>query len=242
MLERNETSGVPGAFVVIGAFKLRAGWGSGTNAFYDDAVREFLGLLTGSSRQVDVELYISRGLKAEADFFLRVRAYDLAEAQGFLEDFGHIVVGRFSEPVHSLVGMNRARQYITAEKSPALAGQLNSSCYTGDLPRFAIVIPVKKSARWWSLPESERMREIEAHTQASMPYLDRVKRELYHSTGLDDLDFITYFETADLAAFQELAVRLVSLPENEFHVRWGMPTLVGAIHSVADAVMKLRQF
>jgi chlorite dismutase len=239
MLKKGETTGVPGAFVVIAAFKLAMEWGNLSPDFYTQAGQELLQLLSGSDRPVDVDVYITHGLKATADYFLRVRAYDLAQSQLFLEDLARTRIGRFSSATASLVGMTRSRLYITPETSAELNQQLNTSPYTGEAPQFAIVIPVKKDARWWGMPQEERLREIEIHTRKSMPYLASVKRELYHSTGLDDLDFITYFETTDLKAFHELAVALSGIAENEFHTRWGQPTLLGSIQSIPDAVARI---
>jgi chlorite dismutase len=239
MLKKGETAGVPGAFVVIAAFQLTGEWGNLSPDFHAQAGHELLQLLSSSERSVDIDVYIASGLKAATDYFLRVRAHDLAQAQLFLEDLARTRIGRFSNAAASLVGMTKSRLYITPEKSAELNEQLNATPYTGEATRFAIVIPVKKDACWWGMREEERRREIEIHTRKSMPYLASIKRELYHSTGIDDLDFITYFETADLAAFHELAVTLSGITENEFHTRWGQPTLLGTIQSIPDAVARL---
>ncbi len=238
-MNRGETAGITGEFVVIAAFKVRTEWDNLTPAVRRRARDELLRLLTQCERSVVIDIYISCGLKASADYFLRVRARDLAEAQDWLGDWKQAAFGRFSEGTETMVGLRKERQYITPEKSPGLDEQLNGAQYQGDSPRFAIIIPVKKDTRWWSLAHNERLREIEMHTQKSLPYLTRVKRELYHSTGLDDMDFITYFETADLHAFHELSVGLATIRENEFHTRWGHPTLLGRIFSVPDAVARL---
>ena len=230
MADQQKANGTPpGVFVVIAAFKLSAEWERAPAGVHAEAARELTRLLTASGERVCADLYVSRGLKASTDFFLRVRSRDLARAQ------------RYSEVAETLVGVTKVRQYITAEKSAALDEQLNASSYQGEAPRFAIVIPVKKNAKWWNMPEEERRGEIEVHTRKSMAYLSCVKRELYHSTGLDDVDFITYFETADLNAFHELAVKLAATRENEFHTRWGQPTLVGTIQSIPEAVARLCQ-
>lgn len=239
MLNKGQLDGAPGVFVVISVFKLAREWEAldpGAQALAADESRDSL---CRSERQVAVEMYVTRGLKAQCDYFLRVRAHDLAEAQAFLQDFRSTPLGCASQPVETLVGMSKARQYITAQRSEALEQQLLAGSYQDHDPVFAIVIPVKKSARWWNMPEAERCRGVELHTQKSLPYLASVKRELYHSTGLDDVDFITYFEVADPKIFHELAVGLAAIPENEFHTRWGEPTLVGAIHSIPEALSRL---
>jgi chlorite dismutase len=239
MLKKEELDGAPGVFVVISVFRLAPEWETLDAHAQVVAAEETEFFLCHSPRQVAVQMYVTRGLEAYCDYFLRVRACDLAEAQAFLQDLRSTPVGSLSQPAETLVGLTKVRQYVTAEKTAALEQQLLATAYQDGDPGFAIVIPVKKSARWWNMPEAERRREIELHTQKSLPYLAHVKRELYHSTGLDDVDFITYFEVADPKAFHELAVSLASIPENEFHTRWGQPTLVGAIHGVSRALSRL---
>lgn len=239
MLQRGKLDGAPGIFVVIASFKLTSGWESLEEQAQLSAADEARQLLANGKWEAESNVYISRGLKAHCDFFLRVRARELQEAQRVVQGLRSTALGRSCEVRDILVGVTKPRQYINDERSPALARELNAAHYTGAGPEYAIVIPVKKSAHWWNVPEPERRREIEQHTRASLPYLDRVKRELYHSTGLDDFDFITYFETADLRAFHELSTGLMAIPENEYHARWGDPVLLGSIQPVGDPFSRL---
>ena len=93
----------------------------------------------------------------------------------------------------------------------------------GELPAskdtVAVVVPIRKTAAWWALPQDERMahfneRDDEAgHTAIGADYVDRVYRELYHtrySVESTDHDFIACFEfdRADAGAFQKLLARL----------------------------------
>lgn len=188
-----------------------------------------------------VETYLSRGLKATSDFFMRVHAYDLAKAQSFMRDFRATTLGRNADQVDALVGMTKALNYVTKDQSPDLNKALFAAGYQGAPPRYAIVIPIKKNAEWWNKTNKDRLKDIELHTQPTLAYLVNVKRKLYHSTGLDDTDFITYFETDDLGAFNNLALSLMSVPENLYHTRWGSPTLLGTIHAPGDLFMAVAQ-
>jgi chlorite dismutase len=228
-------------FVIIAAFKLRAAWANTDDSARAAAAEELIRVLTQSSRKVEVSIYLSRGLKASVDYFLRVHAHDLVEAQSYVNECSQTVIGRFSQTADILIGTTKPRHYITQENSAQLNEQLNGSKYKGTAPRYAIVIPVKKNARWWNMSENERLHEIEVHTQKSVAYMRCVKRELYYSTGLDEMDFITYFETADLKAFHELSAALAGIRENEFQIRSGHVMLVGTIHSVPDLVRMICQ-
>jgi chlorite dismutase len=82
------------------------------------------------------------------------------------------------------------------------------------------------------------MRE---HTDATLPYLKTVKRKLYHSSGLDDLDFITYFETSKLEDFHSLVLALEQVKEFQYTRRFGHPTLIGTVKSVDELIEALAQ-
>ena len=75
---------------------------------------------------------------------------------------------------------------------------------------------------------------MKEHTDATVAYLKTVKRKLYHSSGLDDLDFITYFETAKLDDFNNLVIGLLKVKENRHNKRFGDPLLLGTIRSLDE--------
>ena len=74
----------------------------------------------------------------------------------------------------------------------------------------AALIPVKKSASWWALPQDERRVIFEAqshHIRVGMQYLPAIARRLHHCHDLDEpFDFLTWFEYApqDAEAFEQL--------------------------------------
>ena len=76
--------------------------------------------------------------------------------------------------------------------------------------RLAALIPIRKSAAWWSLAQDERrhiFEEQSGHISRSMKYLPAIARRLHHSRDLgEDFDFLTWFEyaPADEAAFEVL--------------------------------------
>lgn len=115
----------------------------------------------------------------------------------------------FDLPVIFL-GKAQALQYTSPAQQASLAhahGEFASGA-------SAVVIPIRKSAAWWSLPEEQRrahFREGAGHTHTGAPYVDRIYRKLYHSRELDvPYDFVTYFEFAreDADYFRELLAGL----------------------------------
>jgi chlorite dismutase len=71
-----------------------------------------------------------------------------------------------------------------------------------------------------------------------VPYRKTVKRKLYHSTVLNDLDFITYFETAKLENLHSLFLALSKVKEMKHNRRFGHPTLLGTGEAV-DQLIKV---
>jgi chlorite dismutase len=238
-IDRAKILTAPGVYGVFATFKLRPDYYRLSNAERRGAADEVLAVVDRHKDKVIVDMYLTRGFKSNSDYFIRVHSYDMAAAQNFVVDLRATRFGMYSDVTENLVGVTKPLNYITTDKSPDLNKGLTATGYSGPEPRYAIMIPVKKSAEWWNMPEGQRLKEIETHTLPTLPYLVNVKRKLYHSTGLDDTDFITYFETADLVAFNNLLLSLAKVPENKYHVRWGNPTVLGTIHSVDNVVKTL---
>ena len=229
----------PGVFGNFSTYKVRPDYYKLSMAERKGAAAEVVAVVEKYKDKVKAEAYLTRGFEAQSDFFLRIHSYDMAATQAFLVDFRATRFGMNAEVTENLVGMTKDLNYITKDKSPNLNAGLTGATYSDATPRYAFVIPVKKNADWWNLTDEQRLKEMETHTLPTLANLVNVKRKLYHSTGLDDTDFITYFETADLGAFNNLMLALAKVPENKYHVRWGSPTVLGTIQSFDSVVNTL---
>ena len=229
----------PGVFGNFSTYKVRPDYYKLSMAERKGAAAEVVAVVEKYKDKVKAEAYLTRGFEAQSDFFLRIHSYDMAATQAFLVDFRATRFGMNAEVTENLVGMTKALNYITKDKSPNLNAGLTGATYSDATPRYAFVIPVKKNADWWNLTDEQRPKEMDTHTLPTLANLVNVKRKLYHSTGLDDTDFITYFETADLGAFNNLMLALAKVPENKYHVRWGSPTVLGTIQSFDSVVNTL---
>lgn len=229
----------PGVFGNFSTYKVRPDYYKLSMAERKGAAAEVVAVVEKYKDKVKAEAYLTRGFEAQSDFFLRIHSYDMAATQAFLVDFRATRFGMNAEVTENLVGMTQALNYITKDKSPNLNAGLIGATYSDATPRYAFVIPVKKNADWWNLTDEQRLKEMDTHTLPTLANLVNVKRKLYHSTGLDDTDFITYFETADLGAFNNLMLALAKVPENKYHVRWGSPTVLGTIQSFDSVVNTL---
>lgn len=229
----------PGVFGNFSTYKVRPDYYKLSMAERKGAAAEVVAVVEKYKDKVKAEAYLTRGFEAQSDFFLRIHSYDMAATQAFFVNFRATRFGMNAEVTENLVGMTKALNYITKDKSPNLNAGLTGATYSDATPRYAFVIPVKKNADWWNLTDEQRLKEMETHTLPTLANLVNVKRKLYHSTGLDDTDFITYFETADLGAFNNLMLALAKVPENKYHVRWGSPTVLGTIQSFDSVVNTL---
>lgn len=111
-----------------------------------------------------------------------------------------------------LAGVASYVRYVERHEDMALAarhaglGRAEAVC--------AALIPLAKSAAWWTLTQDERREIFEARSQhiaASLPYLPAIARQLYHCRDLGGaFDFLTWFEFAPVHTdlFEELVSRL----------------------------------
>lgn len=82
------------------------------------------------------------------------------------------------------------------------------------------ILPIKKSAAWWSLPQDERLAIFTTrsrHTEIGLRYLPAIARRLHHCRDLAEhapFDFVTLFDFAPEheAAFDDM---LAALRETE---------------------------
>ena len=121
-----------------------------------------------------------------------------------------------------LRGATSNERYVTrpekeqlVAKSPAL-GRSEADC--------AVLIPIKKNAKWWAMTQDERRRIFEEqshHTQIGLDYLPAIARRLHHCRDLSEVepfDFLTWFEfaKADTAEFDKLLARLRASDEWQY--------------------------
>ncbi len=224
----------PGVFGTFAAFQMDHDWWDLQGEARVIAVAEVKGLIEQFSRNIVVESYLLRGLSDHADFMFRVHAHALSDTQQFLTSLLGTRFGRHLVPTSYFHGLTRPAIY-----APDFSEDMKQALQVpGDAggKSYAIVLPIRKDAEWWSLDQASRGALMQEHTQAALPYSASVKRKLYHSSGLDDFDFITYFETDKLEDFQGLIRALEQVKEYRHDRRFGHPTLLGTIRPLDDVL------
>ena len=225
-------SGVYGTFAV---FKVGDHWWQMDHDAKARAAAEVKKVFQKHADKVLVDTYLLRGLSEEADFFIRMHTKDIVHTQNLLVDLMGTALGKDLKNTDTFNGITKALNYV-----PSFPDDLKAAMKTPppEGTPYAVVVPIRKDAEWWLMPQDARTAMMKEHTDATVAYLKTVKRKLYHSSGLDDLDFITYFETAKLEDFHNLVLGLLKVKENHHNHRFGDPLLLGTIRPV-DEVLEI---
>ncbi len=229
----------PGIYGTFAAFALDEDWGRLEPSARIAWLATLKGVVEQHREHVAIDLYLLRGLSDQADLLFRIHAVELRDTQEFLLDLRSSQFGKHLKTAGVMHGLTKKPNY-----APGFPEQMKADLKTvsepGEKP-YAIVIPIRKSAEWWGLGQERRAAMMQEHTEATLPYLKTVKRKLYHSSGLDDLDFITYFETSKLEDFHSLVLSLEKVKEFHYTPRFGTPTFLGTKKALDEIVELLAQ-
>lgn len=227
----------PGVYGTFAAFRIDGEWSRLEHAVRIAQLTAFKGVVEQHWEKLAIDIHLLRGLSDHADFLIRVHATELKQTQQFLLDLLNSPFGKYLNTVAILNGLTKKANYV-----PGFPDNLKTELKTpSESGSYTIVIPIRKDAEWWALPQDQRAAMMQEHTEAALPYHKTVKRKLYHATGLDDFDFITYFETAKLEEFQGLILALEKVKEFRHNRRFGHPTLIGTARSLDQLIEVLAQ-
>lgn len=177
------------------------------------------------------DLYLLRGLSERADILIRIHSKEMIHNQNFMLDVMATNFGKYFKSVDTFNGITKALNYVP--KFPDdLKAELKTPPPQGGT--YVVVVPIRKDADWWITAQDSRTNMMKEHTDATVTYLKTVKRKLYHSSGLDDWDFITYFETSKLDDFNNLVTGLLKVKENRHNQVFGNPLLLGTIRPLDE--------
>ncbi len=230
-VDREKLLKEPGVYATFAAFKVGDQWSHMDKQAKAGAVEEVKRVFQMHVDKVSVDTHLVRGLSEKADFFLRVHSKEMIDNQNFLVDFMGTSFGKALKNTDTFNGITKALNYVP--KFPEdLKAELKTPPPQGS--PYVVVVPIRKDAEWWLMSQDARMAMMQEHTGATVLYLKTIKRKLYHSSGLDDLDFITYFETAKLDDFNNLVTALLQVRENRHNKRFGEPILLGTIRPLDE--------
>lgn len=222
----------PGVYGTFAVFQVDEEWWKLDKAAKVAAVSEVKAIFQKHSDALIADTYLLRGLVEKADVLVRIHSLEILTNQNFLIDFMGTALGQHLKNTYTFNGLTKALNYVPG-MSEDLKIALKTQTDPGPKP-YAIIVPIRKDAEWWNAGQDVRTAMMKEHTEATVPYLKTVKRKLYHASGLDDVDFITYFETAKLDDFNNLIIALEKVKENRHNKQFGAPTLLGTIRPLDE--------
>ncbi|MDH5640152.1 MAG: chlorite dismutase family protein [Nitrospira sp.] len=237
--DREKLLAEPGVYGTFATFSLDQSWMKQDQATRIGQLTRLKGVVEQHREHIAIDLYLMRGLSEHADLMFRLHASELRDTQQFLVDLQSTAFGKYLTDGGLMHGLTKKPNYVPGFPDQ-LKADLKEPPEVGSKP-YAIVIPIRKNAEWWSLDQDKRAAMMREHTEVSLLYIKTVKRKLYHSSGLDDLDFITYFETSKLEDFHSLILSLEKIKEFTYTRRFGHPILIGAPKSVDEVIEILAQ-
>jgi chlorite dismutase len=237
--DRDKLLSEPGVYGTFASFSLDADWGKQNQTMRIAQLTVLKGVVEQHREKLAIDVYLLRGLSDHADLLFRIHATELRDTQQFLLDLQGSLFGKHLATAGVMHGLTKKASYVPGMPDN-LKAELKIPSDPGSKP-YVIVIPIRKSADWWGLDQDKRAAMMLEHTEASAPYIKTVKRKLYHSSGLDDLDFITYFETSKLEDFHSLVLALEKVKEFQYNRRFGHPTLLGTVRSLDEIIEVLAQ-
>lgn len=224
-----------GVYATFAVFKASEQWWQMEPHARAAASADVKKILERYADRLTAEVYLLRGLSERADILIRIHSKEMIQNQNFLLDVMATNFGKVFKNVDTFNGITKTLNYVpdfpedlkAAMKTPPPQGNT-----------YAIVVPIRKDAEWWITGQDARRNMMKEHTDATMAYLKTVKRKLYHSSGLDDWDFITYFETSHLEDFNNLVIGLLKVKENRHNRVFGDPLLLGTIRPL-DEILEI---
>lgn len=231
-VDREKLLSDPGVYATFAVFKVDESWWKLDKISRESAIAEVKNVFQKHAEKVTTDLYLLRGLMEMADFVVRLHSTEMVNNQDFLVDLMGSSFGKHLQNTYTFNGMTKKANYI-----PGFADELKTKLKMPTDPGaklYAIIVPIRKDAEWWITAQDARATMMKEHTEAAIPFLKTIKRKLYHASGLDDLDFITYFETAKLDDFNNLIIALEQVKENSHNKQFGNPTLLGTIRPLDE--------
>ena len=237
--DREKLLADPGVYGTFAAYSFNDDWGRKEGATRIALLTVLKGVVEQHREKIAIDMYLLRGLSDRADILFRVHANEMRDTQKFLVDLQGSAFGKQLQVTGIMHGLTKKAHYVP-DFPDEMKADLKTASDPGPKP-YAVVIPIRKSADWWALDQETRAAMMKEHTEAALPYHKTVKRKLYHSTGLDDMDFITYFETSKIEDFHSLILAIEKVKEFQYTRRFGHPIWLGTARGLDEIIEILAQ-
>lgn len=193
----------------------------------DEAAKEFATLVEVANTKMKVRTYSTLGLRADADLMIWMISDSVEKMQVMASKMYSTVFGKYIEASHV---------FLSASRPSVYSSKVTPGFMTDEQPmKYVVVYPFIKSRDWYLLPFEERKKMMEEHIEVGRKY-PQVRLNTTYSFGIDDQDFMLAFETPDLAAFQELIMRLRETKVSKYIVR--DTPMIPCVHKNIEEIIK----
>lgn len=158
--------------------------------------------LLEKQQNVQVNTYVSLGLKANTTFMLWCWADDPADTQTLVRDLLLLAFGQWLTLTFSYFGIVRESTYSGRTGKPDQVIQN----YMERLP-YLVLYPFTKTTDWYLLDFENRKSIMGQHIKVGLSHPD-IRQCLLYSYGLDDYEFLVSYETTALEEFQDLVMEM----------------------------------
>jgi hydrogen peroxide-dependent heme synthase len=173
--------------------------------------------------------YDIQGLRADADFMFWWVAPTSDDLQDMYARFRRTRLGRFSEPVWSVMALHRPAEFNKSH-IPAFLAEEEPRAYVS-------VYPFVRSYQWYLLDPAERRRLLAEHGKMAREYPD-VRANTVACFSLNDYEWILAFEADELHRIVDL-MRHLRGAEARLHTRVEIPFYTGRRKPVGELVASL---
>ncbi len=174
---------------------------------------------------VRVHAYSLVGTRSDADLLLWIVGEDLERIRALESRLASTRIWARSTRPYGYLAARRRSPYLGehahdgSEHTRVEAGPVGDKAY-------AVIYPMTKQRRWYSLDPRERTRIMAKHFEVGHRYPD-IRIHTAYSFGIDDQEFVVAFETDDVRRFLALVADLRETESSAYTER-ETPIFVGA--------------
>src|SRR2546425_8970846 len=180
-VDREKLLTEPGVYGTFAVFKVDDSWWKLDKAARAFAGAEVKGGFQKHAEWMTADTCLLRGLMEKADFFVRVHSTEMLHNQNFLVDLMSTRLGKYLQNTQTFNGITKPLNYVPGFSEDLQKVVKTTAPDPGPKP-YVIVVPIRKDAEWWNMPQDGRSAMMKEHTEATVSYLKTVKRKLYHAS------------------------------------------------------------
>ena len=212
--DREKLLSEPGVYGTFAAFTLDEEWAKEDQATRIAHLTILRGVVEQHRKKVAIDLYLMRGLSDHADLMFRVHAAELRDTQQFLVDLQNNLFGKHLKTAGIMNGLTKKANYV-----PGFPDQMKADLKTAKRTGPEALCDRdsdQEECRLVGARSGQTGRDDAGAYGSRVALSQDGEAQTLSFHGLDDLDFITYFETSKLEDFHSLILSLEKVKEFQY--------------------------